>query len=159
MSSGSHQSRDGSRNDAFADAQDAFRRAIEGAYHKGRHSLALELAAFLKNTMNDGFAESVSDSSASKLASRTTKKSKTARKRGSNGIAGVAIKDVFQHRTGLSVKQIYDEAIRLGHTLSVEAIGAELRRHEGEKYRRDDGRSWFPLGSPETETAGNVHHD
>lgn len=65
------------------------------------------------------------------------------------GVAAAAITSVFERERGLSVSAIHRKATGLGHELSLEAIGAELRRHEGNKYHRSEGRFWFPFGSPE----------
>lgn len=61
------------------------------------------------------------------------------------GIAATAIKRVFEGQQGLSTSAIHRRAIELGLELSLEAVGAELRRHEGQKYRRDEKRNWFSI--------------
>lgn len=61
------------------------------------------------------------------------------------GVAAAAIKSVFEREQGLNTSSIHRKAAELGHELSLEAVGAELRRHEGRKYRRDGKRVWFPI--------------
>jgi len=74
-------------------------------------------------------------------------------------VATAAVEAVLAEAAGLAIKEIHQQALKLGHQLSIESVGNELRRFEGKKYRRDERRNWFPIGYTEMETAGHVHHD
>ena len=73
-------------------------------------------------------------------------------KRAGHGEAARLIGIVFATKAGLTIKEIHNAIAGGGAALSVEAVGAELRRNEGTKYRRE-GRFWFPGGAAGGKTA------
>ena len=85
-----------------------------------------------------------SNSVKSRLSSSSTMSATTRAK----GVAAAAIERIFESQQGLTTSEIHRRVVELGLKLSLEAIGAELRRHEGQKYRRDEKRNWFAIDKP-----------
>ena len=131
------------------------------SFELGRQSLAKEILGLVRVVMTTPTEQAMAGrprKEHAQTSARVRTRSKPTR-RASNGVAAEAVAAVFKQETGLGVVEIHRKAQQLGHSLSTEGIGNELRRHEGLKYRRD-GRNWFPLGTaPEAETAGASHQD
>jgi hypothetical protein len=60
------------------------------------------------------------------------------------------------HPDGLTATQIKGIAPKYDAEVAAKSIGNELRRFEGEKYRRDERGRWLLLSGSQMETAGSA---
>jgi len=59
------------------------------------------------------------------------------------------------HNAGLFIAEVEGLAPKYDTDVAIKSIGNELRRFEGERYRRDERGKWFLIsGNAEKETAG-----
>lgn len=142
---------------AFEAATAALRQSVNEAYHRGYEAAVKDMKARILASFEEPVANVQQQSTQRRSPPRRQRKSPETRSR--KGGASNAVRAAFGLGVGKSITEIFQQALSLGHQLSIEGIGNELRRHEGTKYRRDNRRHWFPIGLSETETAGPVHHD
>lgn len=149
-------------NDAIG-ALNVLRQALDQAerdqarsFELGRMSLAIELRAWLdgkfqpgqdhapmEEYLNTDLQKQQTVHPPASLPDLTGKVGRAIR-----GTSAKVIDDVFTNvGTGLPVSEISRAALERGHNLSLEAIGNELRRHNGRKYHRA-GYRWYPGPMP-----------
>jgi hypothetical protein len=77
-------------------------------------------------------------------------------KRAPRGSVGRMINQILaDHPEGLIIAEVEGLAPKYDADVAVKSIGNELRRFEGERYRRDERGRWFLIsGNAEKETAG-----
>lgn len=77
-------------------------------------------------------------------------------KRAPRGSVGRMINRILaEHPEGLLIAEVEGLAPRYDADVAIKSIGNELRRFEGERYRRDERGKWFLIsGNAEKETAG-----
>lgn len=148
---------DGGMNAAVEAATVALRQSVRDAYQQGYDAAVRDLKDRIMAVFGPVALSAHVEAVSTVHAKIRRRRPSSGRAR--HGVAAKAVKDVFTIGTGLSVTELHQQALKLGHQLSIEGIGNELRRFEGKKYRRDERRHWFPLSSAETETAGTVHQD
>ncbi len=73
----------------------------------------------------------------------TEKTAKKVAKRARKGAVGVLLKRILTNHPGLKIVEIETAAKTMDATLAVKSLGNELRRLEGEKYKRDVQDRWF----------------
>jgi hypothetical protein len=147
----------GGMDAAFEAATAALRQSVNEAYQRGYEAAVKDMKARILASFEEPAATVQQEAAPKRPRPGRQRKSPDTRSR--KGGASDAVRAAFELGVGKSITEIHQQALSLGHRLSIEGIGNELRRHKGEKYRRDERRHWFPLGLPETETAGPVHHD
>ena len=130
---------------ATASLRQSIRDAYQQGYDAALSDLKDRIMAVFGTHIITAHAEAVSTSHA---ALRRRRPAKTRARR---GVAAAAVEAVLAEEAGLAIKEIHQQALKLGHKLSVESVGSELRRFEGTKYRRDERRNWFPVNSTETD--------
>ena len=147
----------GGMDAAFEAATAALRQSVREAYQRGYEAAVKDMKARVLASFDEPAATVRQEPAPKRL--RTPRQRKSPETRSRKGGASDAVQAAFGLGVGKSITEIFQQALSLGHKLSIEGIGNELRRHEGSKYRRDKRRHWFPIGMSETETAGPVHHD
>jgi hypothetical protein len=77
-------------------------------------------------------------------------------KRAPRGSVGRMINQILaEHPEGLITAEVEGLAPKYDAEVAIKSIGNELRRFEGERYRRDERGKWFLIsGNAEKETAG-----
>ncbi|MBN8534426.1 MAG: hypothetical protein J0L51_10070 [Rhizobiales bacterium] len=77
-------------------------------------------------------------------------------KRAPRGSVGRMINQILaEHPEGLIIAEVEGLAPQYDAEVAIKSIGNELRRFEGERYRRDERGKWFlASGNAEKETAG-----
>lgn len=73
-------------------------------------------------------------------------------KKAPKGAVGAAVSEILRAYPGSSITAIEEVCAVEAPEVASRSIGNELRRLEGKKYRRE-GRNWFLISEPETETA------
>jgi hypothetical protein len=56
---------------------------------------------------------------------------------------------VLEDQPGLRAVEIETKVVELDPSLVAASVGNELRRQEGKRYERRDGKRWFLIGDPE----------
>jgi len=74
------------------------------------------------------------------------------RKKAPKGAVGAAISEILKDGSGLTLFEIEEWCSIQAPGIAVRSVGNELRRFRGVKYRQE-GRNWFLISTPETETA------
>ncbi len=118
---------------------DAFRRGLQMGLALGRDAATKGFDAALRS-INGAFDVPAAPKAAAHDAGQTLQRAPT------RGIIGPLIDRVLSAEPGLRATEIEQRVVRLDNNRSAGAVGNELRRQMGRRYRRE-GMRWFLIGS------------
>jgi hypothetical protein len=125
--------------------EDAFRKGVRAGINLSREStirgydvVERGVEKMLGSAPRRDEAEHRSESASSRHAQRR-------RRRVARGTVRPLVELVLSDRPGLRVNEVQAGAVLLDPTISPTSVGNELRRLEGQRYRRE-GKRWFLIG-------------
>lgn len=122
---------------------DAFRRGLQIGLTLGRDAAARGFDAALRSI--NGAFDAPAAPAATHDAGRAVERAPT------RGIIGPLIDKVLSAEPGLRASEIEQRVVGLDNNRSAGAVGNELRRQMGRRYRRE-GMRWFLIGNTGTRT-------
>lgn len=150
---------------AFADLRSAFEEIAEERYAQGfmdgansmRESI-LKVAAI--PAFSDKYAKPSEIPLLKPIGVFNVEEEEEAQPRAPRGLVGEVVGKLLREHPGLTITELEDLVAKVDDRIAPKSVGNELRRFEGKKYHRLNGREWFLIGGrAEKETAGSATND